>query len=386
MLEFVLNNDIFILLIDSYIFMKTAIIVATYNFKKWINEFFEKITPILEKRDDIELLIIENNSKDETASILKALLLDDVENKTEKEKWIDTKLKNTKIYFSNENLYFAEGNNVGFKKSLEDNCKYSFLLNQDAFLINGGLEKLEGYLDVNINTGSLQPIILVKENNRINASGVSLNYLHIGYDRDFNKDYKQENYKTGENINYGMGAAILVRNSILEQTGLFPKEYEMYHEDSFLQLRMKYLGYKVELFNEPLVSHDYKFEASAGFNKYYFTERNRLWNIVCFYKIPTIIAIFPMFFIMELGMILYSITSGWFKLKIKSYLDFLKGLKKILKYRKEIQKTRKIKDRTLILEMTDKVYTDNIKNPLFNIVANNLLWIYYKFLLLIIWW
>ena len=367
--------------------MKTAIVVATYNFKKWINEFFDNITPILEKRDDVELLIIENGSKDETADILRALLLDDVENKTEKEKWIDTKLKNTKIYFSEKNLYFAEGNNVGLRKSLEDDNIYSFLLNQDAFIKEGGLEKLEEYLDKNSEVASLEPVILVKKTGRINAVGVSLNYLQIGFDRHFDKEYIKENYKTGESINYAMGAAMLVRNSVLKEVGVFPKEYEMYHEDSFLQLRMKYLGYKVELFNEPLVMHDYNFEESlSGLRKYYFTERNRLWNILSFYKIPTIIAISPMFFIMEFGMIFYSIMTGWFKLKMKSYVDFFRGFKKILEYRKQIQKTRKISDRKLFLEMVDRIETGAIKNPIFDIIANNLLWIYYKFLLLIIWW
>ena len=111
--------------------MKTSIIVVTYNFKKWINEFFEKMLPILNKRDDLELLIIENASKDETGEILRALLLEDVENKTEKGIWVDTKIKNTKIYFSNENLFFAAGNNVGLKKSIENGSKYAYWNRKD---------------------------------------------------------------------------------------------------------------------------------------------------------------------------------------------------------------------------------------------------------------
>ena len=49
---------------------------------------------------------------------------------------------------------------------------------------------------------------------------------------------------------------------------------------------------------------------------------------------------------------------------MKSYFDFFKKLPKILKYRKYIQKTRKIKDRDLLLEMVDIVQFDSIKNPL----------------------
>ena len=89
---------------------------------------------------------------------------------------------------------------------------------------------------------------------------------------------------------------------------------------------------------------------------------------------------------MEGGMILYSIMTKWFKLKMKSYFDFIKGLPKILKYRKQIQKTRKIKDRDLLLEMVDMVQFDSINNILLDKVANTMLRIYYKFLKLIVRW
>ncbi len=366
--------------------MKTSIILVTYNFEKWFNEFFEKIKPILDSREDIELLIVENKSTDRTAEIFRKLLCDDIVNSTPNDIWVSTHLKNTYLYLSSKNTYFAKGNNIGMEKAISNNSEYIFLLNQDAFLREGGLEKIEKFMDENPKCASSQPIIMVKETEKINSSGVSLNYLSIGFCRDFNKEYKQENYKNGENINYAMGAGCMFRVSVLKEVGLFPEEYEMYHEDSQIQLKMKYLGYTVNLINEPLVDHDYKFGPSSGTYKFYFTERNRFWNIITFYKWRTIIAILPMFIMMEGGMIIYSIMTKWFKLKMKSYFDFFKGLPKILKYRKEIQKIRKITDRDLILEMADIIQFDSIKSPLLDMFANGLLKIYYKFLKLIIRW
>lgn len=366
--------------------MKTSIILVTYNFEKWFNEFFEKIKPVLDSREDVELLIVENKSTDRTAEIFRKLLCDDVINSTPENTWVSTHLKNTHLYLSNKNTFFAKGNNIGMQKAIENNSEYIFLLNQDAFLRSGALEKLEKFMDENAKCASSQGLIMVKETGKVNSSGVSLNYLSIGFCRDFNKDYKQENYKNGENINYAMGAGCMFRVSTLKETGLFPEEYQMYHEDSQLQLKMKYLGYTVNLINEPIVDHDYKFGPSSGVYKFYYTERNRLWNILTFYKWRTIIAILPMFIIMEGGMILYSIMTKWFKLKMKSYVDVIKGLKNILKYRKEIQKTRKIKDRDLLLEMADIVQFDSVNNILLEKIANTMLRIYYNFLKLIIWW
>lgn len=367
--------------------MKISIIVVTYNFKRWLNEFFDKITLILSNREDVELLIIENKSTDGTDAILSALLLDDPENKSERDIWINTKLRNARIFLSSKNRYFAGGNNIGMQYAIDNNSEYVFLLNQDAFLKDvDSLSKIEKFMDENKNCASCQPIIKVKSTGKLNSSGVSVNYLHIGFCRDFNKDYIKENYTNGENINYAMGAAAMFRVSALKEVGLFPEEYQMYHEDSFIQLKMKYLGYDIKLINEDLVEHDYTFSPNSGKYKYYFTERNRIWNFICFYKLPTMIVIFPMFFIMEMGMILYSIMTGWFKLKMKAYKDSFLGLKNILKYRKEIQNTRKISDRNLLLEMVDRIQFDSIKNPLLDIIANNLLWIYYRFILTIIWW
>ncbi len=366
--------------------MKTSIILVTYNFEKWFNEFFEKIKPTLDKRNDIELLIVENKSTDRTAEIFRKLLLEDEINSKPENVWHKTYLRNTHLYLSNKNTYFAKGNNIGIEKAIENNSEYVFLLNQDAFLKENALEKIEKFMDENPNCASSQPIILVKENKKINSSGVSLNFLHIGFCRDFNKDYNSKNYKNGENINYAMGAGCMFRVAVLKEVGLFPEEYQMYHEDSQLQLKMRYLGYTINLINEELVDHDYKFGPSSGKYKFYFTERNRLWNIITFYKWGTIIAILPMFIIMEGGMILYSIMTKWFKLKIKSYIDFFKGLPKILKYRKEIQKTRKIKDRDLLFEMVDVVQFDSINNVLLDKIANTILRVYYKFLKLIIRW
>jgi len=366
--------------------MKTSIILVTYNFEKWFNEFFEKIKPILENREDIELLIVENKSKDRTAEIFRKLLLEDETNSAPENIWHATHLKNTHLFLSSENTFFAKGNNIGMQKAIDNNSEYVFLLNQDAFLRDGALEKLEKFMDENKNCASSQGLIMVKETGKINSSGVSLNYLGIGFCRDFNKDYKQENYKNGENINYAMGAGCMFRVSTLKEVGLFPEEYQMYHEDSQLQLKMKYLGYTINLVNEPLVDHDYKFGPSSGTYKFYFTERNRLWNLLTFYKVRTLIVIFPMFFVMECGMVLYSIMTKWFKLKMKSYFNVIKGLPKILKYRKEIQKTRKIKDRDLILEMVDVIQFDSVSNVILDKVANTMLRAYYKFLKLIVRW
>lgn len=366
--------------------MKTSIILVTYNFEKWFNEFFERITPILENREDVELLIVENKSKDRTAELFRKLLLEDEINITPDNVWHKTHLKNTHLYLSNENTYFAKGNNTGIEKAIENDSQYVFLLNQDAFLKDGALEKIEKFMDENTNCASSQPIILVKETGRINSSAISVNYLGIGFCRDFNKEYKSENYKNGENINYAMGAGCMFRVAVLREAGLFPEEYQMYHEDSQIQFKMKYLGYTVNLINEPLVEHDYKFGPSSGTYKFYFTERNRIWNLLTFYKWRTILAILPMFIVMEGGMILYSIMTKWFKLKMKSYFDVIKGLPKILKYRKQVQKTRKIKDREILLEMVDAIQFDAIKNVLLDKVANTMLRGYYKFLKLIVRW
>lgn len=364
--------------------IKTSIILVTYNFEPWYDEFFHRVMPILAVRDDVELLIVENSSGDNTRNILRKYLFGDEAVKVAEWSRSST-YPNICLYLSSENTFFAGGNNIGFRRAMELDSRYMLLLNQDAFLRPGCLDVLEQYLDDNPTSASVQPVLMVAGTDRVNAAGVCLNYLQVGYSRDFNRIYDSRNYCTGERLNYAMAAGCLFRVAALRETGLFPEEYQMYHEDSHLQMKMKFLGYSVNLVNEPLIDHDYDFGSCSSVMKFFYIERNRLWNILTFYRWRTIAVLLPIMLVMEFGMTAHAFLSGWGRLKLKSWLAVVGGLRGILKHRREVQNTRKISDRVLLQELATTVDFEVVNSPALDLMNVLLRW-YYRFVMMIVWW
>lgn len=351
---------------------KTGIILLTYNFEKKAELFFSKIKTSLEKRKDVVLIIIDNNSSDNTKNIIK------------------NKLNNNNNYIfieNKENFGFAKGNNIGIKKAKELDCKFVILLNDDAYPINDDwIEKFENILEKNEKIACASSIILNSNNKKINSAGINLCYNGIGYSRDLNKEYKKENYTKYIERGYAMGTALIIKLKILEKVGYFKEEYFLYHEDSEIQFRFILSGYKIGFINEALIEHDYNFNSRSGKNKFYYIERNRLFNIFSQYKIKTLILIFPIIIFWEIGIILFSVKNRWFKLKIKAYKDFLKNIKNIKEWRKENKKIRVIKDRELLKHMNYNVKFSEIDNILIKFIANPISFIYYLLLKIVIWW
>ncbi|MCF7795818.1 glycosyltransferase family 2 protein [Patescibacteria group bacterium] len=351
---------------------KTAIILLTYNFEKKAELFFEKIKNSLELRKDVVLIIIDNNSKDNTKKIIKNEL-----NKHENYIFIENK----------ENFGFAKGNNIGIKKAKELKCKFIILLNDDAYpLDENWIEKFENNLEKNNKLACSGCVILDSNNKKINSAGINLCYNGIGYCQDFNKEYNKKNYTEYIDKGYAMGAALIIKIEILEKLGYFKDEYFLYHEDSELQIRFILSGYKIGFINETLIEHDYNFNSRSGKNKFYYIERNRLFNIFSQYKIKTLILLFPIIIFWELGILLFSIKENWFYLKIKAYKDFFQNIKNIKKWRKENKKIRIIKDRELLKHMNYNVKFSEIDNILIKYIANPVSFIYYLLLKIIIWW
>jgi hypothetical protein len=94
------------------------------------------------------------------------------------------------------------------------------------------------------------------------------------------------------------------------------------------------------------------------------------------YRLPTLVLIFPVFVIMEIGLILFSLKSGWFKEKIRVWLYFLSPEKwfYLIKARYEVKKIRKVKDSDIIDLFSGEIAhqgVDDIKlkliNPFFNL-------------------
>lgn len=148
---------------------KVYSIVVTYNGVKWISKC---IYSLLNSTQKNHIIVIDNNSSDKTVEI------------------IDNSFPTVEIIKSKINLGFGRANNIGFRKAIENDADYVFLLNQDAWTQKSTLYNLINISKKNPDYGLLSPTHLDGSGNKIDykfCSYVSppatynyINDLHLG--------------------------------------------------------------------------------------------------------------------------------------------------------------------------------------------------------------
>ena len=291
----------------------------------------------------------------------------------ESEEYLQENFVEAKIIKNENNDGFAKGNNDGIKTALADGCDYILLLNMDTIIEPGALAEMVKTAKTDKKIGAVQARLMIfGEKNKINSLGNVTHFLGFGYSLGYGQEWKGEITKA-KDIMYPSGAAVLFKKEALSEVGLFDEKYWMYNEDQELGWRLWLAGWHCVLAPEAVVYHKYEF--SRSISKYYWMDRNRLLAIFECYEPFTLILIMPALLIMELGLTLFSIQSGWFneKLKVWNYFLSYDNWKYIKKARARNQGLRKVKDKELARLVTGKIWYQEVNdwklrliNPIFN--------------------
>ncbi|VFQ46488.1 glycosyltransferase family 2 protein [Desulfoluna butyratoxydans] len=138
------------------------------------------------------------------------------------------------------NVGFAGGNNPGMKRA---SGRYILLLNSDAFIEDGVLEKTMAYMDANPRTGILG-CRLTNPDGTLQPSARSLpgpinKFFHISglaarfpASRIFGKvDYTWWDHSTPRKVGWVVGAFFLIRRRTMETIGFLDDGYFLYFEE-----------------------------------------------------------------------------------------------------------------------------------------------------------
>ena len=148
---------------------------------------------------------------------------------------------------SEENLGFAEGNNVGLRAALAAGAEYVLILNNDTVVDRDLIAALVEEGERRPDAGALCPMIYYTDPpDRIWYAGARFdprrihNGPHTGYgDRDVGQ------YGTTREIGRATGAAMLVRRRVLEDVGYLDARLFLQVEDVEWSLRMRAAGYRI---------------------------------------------------------------------------------------------------------------------------------------------
>lgn len=210
---------------------RVLVIIVAYNGMQWLERCLGSVYA------DADLFVLDNDSTDGSAD------------------FVASRFPRAKLVRSAENLGFSKANNLGFEWALKKNYDYVYLLNQDAWLEEGALEKLLAAAEAHPEYGVLSPM-----------------QMKDGFkepDVQFDKILRSAQNDTGGachpvaegpgicRVKRVMAAHWLVPLRVIERIGPFDEElFPHWGQDDEWCNRLHYYGLKVGVLPDARAVHD----------------------------------------------------------------------------------------------------------------------------------
>lgn len=232
--------------------MDVSIILVSYNTRDLTRDC---IRSIYEKTSGLsyEIWVIDNASVDGSVEMLQQ------------------EFPGVKLIASEENLGFGRANNLAIGQS---QAKYCFLLNTDTILINNAVKILFDFMEnpENAEVGAcggqlFNPDMTYQWSTgefnsleKLYKKSIGINFNEIKYrlqDKIKRRILKEKRYspQSGQEVDYIIGADIMLRKSAIEETGAFDERFFMFCEEAELCFRLKKSGYKIRFVSDAQILH-----------------------------------------------------------------------------------------------------------------------------------
>lgn len=216
---------------------KIAVIIVTFNSEKHIQKC---VVSLLNQNWNQEIIIIDNNSSDNTVGVLKSANQKDI-----------TVLENKK------NTGFAAAVNQGLRYVMKNlpNMDCFFLLNPDAYLEKDCLKKLVAGVTQNKKVGLASPLIINPSSQKPWFSGANINWTRL---RTIHSPthYSSASLASGLlTTHYLSGCALLIKKEVIEKIGFFDERFFLYYEDADFSLRARKAGHGLKIIPEAICFH-----------------------------------------------------------------------------------------------------------------------------------
>ncbi|WP_426350480.1 glycosyltransferase family 2 protein [Alloiococcus sp. CFN-8] len=235
--------------------MDLSIIIVSYNTSEMTAKAVSSVIDTV-KSYSYEIIVVDNDSKDNSPKILKELFEDKIiliENK--------------------ENLGFSRANNMGIRMARGE---YILLLNSDTIAHDKAIDAALAFAKQVDGIGAVGAKILLKDGTLDKACkrGFPTPWNSLSYSLKLDKLFKRSKFFGGYHLTHIseeeisdvdciMGAFMLLPSSVIEKVGLLDEDFFMYGEDIDWCYRIIKAGYKIIYYPKSVITH-YK---KASFNK-----------------------------------------------------------------------------------------------------------------------
>ena len=278
--------------------ISASIIIVTYDHKKYLDPC---IKSILKQDYSYEIIIVDNNSNDNTYEYIKK------------------NYPEIKLIKNKQNYGYGKGNNIGVKHAQGE---YIVILNPDTIVENDWLNELIKPLKNNKKIITT-PKILLYDGKAINTCGNINHFTGLTFTRGLNENL--DKYNTQERVSGISGCNFAIKKSYYEELGSFDENFYMYNEDSDFSWRAYLKGFEILFIPTSKIRHDYNLKVTA--KKIYHLEKGRYMILKKYLSMKDFIVLFPSFFITELLTLGYTLKIG--KCAMQSKYQAIKDVLKI---------------------------------------------------------
>jgi len=312
-----------------------SIIIPVYNGEHHLNELIENLVNQTYKK--IEIITVDNNSTDNSLELLKVL---------SKEKTF------LRIFSNKKNEGYCGGCNKGIENAYGE---FLLFLSQDRIMNNDWVEKVVDEINKNEKTGCV-----IGKVEREGASSPEYGHSYDVYGAVLINGSPLES-----NLFFG-GGTVLIRKKILDEIGGFDPEFFIYQEDVDICWRIRLSGNKIKIVENAICQNkgggisdtfydsdkfQIKFDSelvNVPIYKFYYSQKNRIRTMLKNYSMKNIWKRIPisigMIFLRGIFMSVKNKNKSYVIAVFRGYFWNILNFNNTMKFRKEIQKNRKIDD------------------------------------------
>lgn len=220
--------------------LDVAVIIVSWNVRDYLANCLRSLCPEANHSElNVGIWVVDNASTDGTVALLADLF------------------PHVHLIANEENVGFGAANNQGMSAAAEHHPRYYFLLNPDTVLRKGALAQMVHFMDDHPHAG-VAGARLVYGDGRFQHSAFSFPGLtqlafelfplpNRLYETRLNGRYPLRLYQSGNPfpVDHTLGATMLVRADVAEQTDGFDENFHMYCEEIDWSWRIRKSGWDI---------------------------------------------------------------------------------------------------------------------------------------------
>ncbi len=232
--------------------MKLSVIIVSYNSLSVLKPCLESLRRHLPAGDS-EIIVVDNASKDGTPDMVRR------------------DFPAVTLVANEENVGYSRGVNLGIRRA---EGRYFLILNPDTVVGGDAIAKMMDFMDRHREAGIVGPKLVFFDGNIQYSCRRFYTWKVLLMRRTFlGKFFKNSSavrdhlmldydHETLREVDWILGACMLVRREAVESVGLMDERFFLYFEDVDWCYRMKQRGWKVYYYPEAVITHGYARESA----------------------------------------------------------------------------------------------------------------------------